>query len=198
MKNSNVDGYHTPEFLEVMLSRHLMKHNFPKPQHNGMKVHDLKIYPNDHVFETPPSFPGQETIQIQVPFTDLSDILELPLEQPNSKEPMAVNDVLPDDVPMTIIDFSEFVSEEQKRTMKAFEVGNVMPPEFLFGETGSGVVKTVRQKKEYYGKTYWVYIQVPAWYKLKEGETFVEPMKAGSLEVAGVAIKGSNRFPTKF
>lgn len=181
MKNSNVDGYHTPEFLEVMLSRHLMKHNFPKPQHNGMKVHDLKIYPNDHVFETPPSFPDQETIQIQVPFTDLSDILELPLEQPNSKEPMAVNDVLPDDVPM-----------------KAFEVGNAMPPEFLFGETGPGVIKTVRQKKEYCGKTYWVYIQVPAWYKLKEGETFVEPMKAGSLEVTGVAIKGSNRFPTKF
>lgn len=106
------------------------------------------------------------------------------------------SDILPDVENMTVIDFSEYYTEEEKEVMAKYLVGNFMPLPFVVSPYVAGPYKIVCEKITIGGKNYLSYKNVEGDYLLKPNEQFVKE-KVPVINSQLVTYNPSF-FPTKF
>lgn len=106
------------------------------------------------------------------------------------------SDILPDVENMTIIDFSEYYSEEEKEAIAKSLVPNFTPLPFVLRTHSTVPYKTVCEKIIIGGKNYLSYKNVEDGYRLNPNEQFVKE-KAPVISSQLVTYNPSF-FPTKF
>lgn len=106
------------------------------------------------------------------------------------------SDILPDVENMTVIDFSECYTEEEKEVAAKYVVGNFMPLPLVVQPYVAGPYKIVCEKVTIGGKNYLSYKNVEDGYHLKPNEQFVKE-KPPVINDQSITYNPSF-FPTKF
>lgn len=106
------------------------------------------------------------------------------------------SDILPDVENMTIIDFSECYSEEEKEAIAKSLVPNFTPLPFVLRTHATVPYKTVCEKVTIGGKNYLSYKNVEDGYRLNPNEQFVK--EKASVINSQLVTYNPSFFPTKF